>query len=258
MNSMTEDITRIHLAGAAAPVRTAAKIAAAAGDTDNARAYTALKAAVHSCAFESGEILTLRRLTQMLGFGAMPVREAIKRLISEGAFEGTPNRSARVPVLEQREVQQIADLRFLLEPDAAALAAQNITVHQITRLRSMNDAMISCVLARDFEAYKRLDTDFHFEIYRIADNRPLANLIDALWLRMAPFMSRWVHRMADDPVSFERIATCNHSLLLAAFQNRDAEAARVAMQRDLSENKKTPQYSESIAGVSAAKNIHQR
>jgi len=91
----------------------AAKVSAGSGETANARAYKALKEAVHSSTFESGEILTLRRLTKMLGFGAMPVREAIKRLISEGAFEGLPNRSARVPVLERREIQQLADLRFL-------------------------------------------------------------------------------------------------------------------------------------------------
>jgi DNA-binding GntR family transcriptional regulator len=87
-----------------------------------------------------------------------------------------------------------------------------------------------------------LDTAFHFEIYRIADNKPLANLIDALWLRMAPFISRWIHRMARDPSSFDRIATCQHALLLTAFRNRDAEAARLAMQLDLTEGKKTPQY----------------
>jgi DNA-binding GntR family transcriptional regulator len=220
----------------------AAKVSTGSGETANARAYKALKEAVHSSTFESGEILTLRRLTKMLGFGAMPVREAIKRLISEGAFEGLPNRSARVPVLERREIQQLADLRFLLEPDAAAMAARNMTLHQIDDLQRMHDAMEACVASRDFQGYKNLDTAFHFEIYRIADNKPLANLIDALWLRMAPFISRWIHRMAHDPGGFDRIATRHHELLLTAFRNRNAEAARLAMQLDLTEGKKTPQY----------------
>jgi DNA-binding GntR family transcriptional regulator len=242
MHGMTTDGNSIQ----ATDGQLSAKAAMATGVTANARAYKALKEAVHSSTFESGEILTLRRLTKMLGFGAMPVREAIKRLISEGAFEGLPNRSARVPVLGRREIQQIADLRYLLEPNAAALAAENITVHQIAELQRMHDAMIACVTARDYQGYKTWDTAFHFEIYRIADNKPLANLIDALWLRMAPFTSRWLHRMVDDPASFDRLATCHHGLLLAAFQQRDAEAARLAMQLDLAASKKTRQYQEAM------------
>jgi DNA-binding GntR family transcriptional regulator len=223
------------------------KPSAGSGETAYERAYRALKEAVHSSTFESGEILTLRRLTKLLGFGAMPVREAVKRLISEGAFEGLPNRSARVPVLERREIQQLADLRLLLEPDAAAMAANNITVHQINELQRMHDAMVTAVAARDFQGYKNLDTAFHFEIYRIADNKPLAGLIDALWLRMAPFISRWVHRMASDPAGFDRIATCHHELLLNAFRSRDPDAARVAMQLDLAGSKKTPQYYDAMS-----------
>jgi DNA-binding GntR family transcriptional regulator len=240
---MTIDLNIAQSADARAP---AGKSVIGIGDTANARAYKALKDAVHSSTFESGEILTLRRLTKMLGFGAMPVREAVKRLISEGAFEGLPNRSARVPVLERREIQQLADLRLLLEPDAAAMATKNMTVHQITELQQMHDAMVVCVASRDFQGYKNLDTAFHFEIYRIADNKPLATLIDALWLRMAPFTSRWLHRMAHDPTGFDRIANCHHELLLAAFQNRDAEAARAAMQLDLASGRKTQQYLEAM------------
>lgn len=216
------------------------------GETAYERAYKALKAAVHSSNFQSGEILTLRRLTNSLGFGAMPVREAVKRLISEGAFEGLPNRSARVPILSPREIQQLAELRLLLEPDAAALAARNMTLHQLDDLRRMYDAMVTCVAARDFQGYKNLDTAFHFEIYRIADNKPLASLIDALWLRMAPFISRWIHWMAADPAAFDQIANCHHEVLLTAFRHRDPEAARVALKNDLACTAKTPQYFDAL------------
>src|SRR5271155_664661 len=136
---------------------------ARAGETDNARAYASLKQAVLAGAFRPGEILTLRALAKRLVFGEMPVREAVKRLISEGAFEGLPNRSARVPILDRREIQQVADLRYRLEPDAAALAAENMNAHQIADLQRMHDAMVACVKARDYQGYKNWDTAFHFE-----------------------------------------------------------------------------------------------
>src|SRR5271155_628497 len=144
---------------------------ARAGETDNARAYASLKQAVLAGAFRPGEILTLRALAKRLAIGDTPVREAVKRLISEGAFEGLPNRSARVPQLDRREIQQILDLRILLESNAAALAAQNITLHQIERLRSWHQAMGTAVAADDSNTYGKYNMAFHFEIYRIADNK---------------------------------------------------------------------------------------
>ena len=205
-----------------------------AGETDNARAYSSLKQAVLSGAFRPGEIVTLRALAARLKIGDTPVREAVKRLISEGAFEGLPNRSARVPLLDRRDIEQILDLRILLESKAAALAAQNITLHQIERLRTLHDAMGTAVVADDSSAYGKYNMAFHFEIYRIADNRTLAALIEALWLRMAPFVSRTRSLFATHPEQAWHVACANHEAVLTALQSRDAEAARAAMQADLS------------------------
>src|SRR3984957_11912020 len=128
-----------------------------AGETDNSRAYLALKEAVLAGPFRPGEVVTLRALATRLAIGDTPVREAVKRLISEGAFEGLPNRSARVPLLDRREIQQILDLRILLESNSAALAAQNITLHQIEQLRALHKAMGTAVATDDSEAYGQLN-----------------------------------------------------------------------------------------------------
>jgi DNA-binding GntR family transcriptional regulator len=216
------------------------------GETDNTRAYTSLKQAVLSGAFRPGEVVTLRALASRLAIGDTPVREAVKRLISEGAFEGLPNRSARVPLLDRREIQQILDLRILLESNAAALAAQNITLHQIEQLRALHTAMGTAVAADDSIAYGKCNMAFHFEIYRIADNKTLATLIEALWLRMAPFVSRTRSLMTSDPEHAWRVACGTHEALLTAMQTRDAEGARTAMRDDLSALSKIDGYWEGI------------
>jgi DNA-binding GntR family transcriptional regulator len=216
------------------------------GETDNTRAYASLKQAVLSGGFKPGEVVTLRALATRLAIGDTPVREAVKRLISEGAFEGLPNRSARVPLLDRREIQQILDLRIMLESNAAALAAQNITLHQIEQLRSLHKAMGTAVEADDSNAYGNLNMAFHFEIYRIADNRTLATLIEALWLRMAPFVSRTRSLMTSDADQAWYVACGNHEALLIAMQARDAEAARSAMREDLSALSKIEGYWEGI------------
>jgi len=219
------------------------------GQTDNARAYTALKQAVLAGAFKPGEVLTLRALAQRLAVGDTPAREAVKRLISEGAFEGLPNRSARVPLLDRREIQQILDLRIMLESNAAALAAQNITLHEIEQLRAFHQAMGTAVAVDDSQAYGELNRAFHFEIYRIADNKTLAQLIEALWLRMAPFVSRTRSLITGDAQQTWRVACGQHEALLSALQTRDAEAARSAMREDLSALSKIDGYWEGIDQV---------
>jgi DNA-binding GntR family transcriptional regulator len=221
------------------------------GETDNSRAYTSLKQAVLSGGFRPGEVVTLRALAKRLAIGDTPVREAVKRLISEGAFEGLPNRSARVPLLDRREIQQILDLRIMLESNAAALAAQNITLHQIERLRVFHKDMGAAVVVDDSLAYGELNMAFHFELYRIADNKPLATLIEALWLRMAPFVSRRRSFITSDPSQAWNVACGHHEALLTALQIRDAEAARSAMREDLSALLKIEGYWEGIEDSSA-------
>ena len=217
-----------------------------AGETDNTRAYAALKQAVLSGAFRPGEVVTLRAVSSRLSIGDTPVREAIKRLVSEGAFEALPNRSARVPLLDRREIQQILHLRMQLESQAAALAAQNITLHQIGQLRAFHEAMAAAVAANDGEAYGKCNMAFHFEIYRIADNKTLATLIEALWLRMAPFVSRTRSLIAGDVGRARRLACDNHEAILTAMLARDAEAARAAMLEDLSALSRIDGYWEEI------------
>jgi DNA-binding GntR family transcriptional regulator len=224
----------------------ASRKVARVAETDNTRAYAALKQLVLAGGFRSGEVVTLRSLAERLSFGDTPVREAVKRLISEGAFEALPNRSARVPALNRRELQQILELRILLESNAAALAAQNITLHQIEQLRAMHKAMGAAVAVDDSQGYGRLNMAFHFEIYRIADNRTLATLIEALWLRMAPFVTRTRSLITGDASQNWQVACAQHEALLLAMQTRDAEAARAAMRADLSILSKIDGYWEGV------------
>lgn len=212
----------------------------------NTRAYLALKQAVLSGQFRPAQTITLRMVTELLGLGEMPAREALKRLVAEGAFNATPSRSARVPLLDRREILQLCDLRLLLESKAAFLAAQNMTLHQVEHLRLMHQKMMACDPRQELAEYKKLNMDFHFEIYRIADNRHLAHLIESLWLRMAPFISKTINWVATLPGRFEQIGSHGHDALLAAFQTRDAEGARTAMLLDLSEIHETEGYWEAI------------
>jgi DNA-binding GntR family transcriptional regulator len=219
---------------------------AAPAEAAHSRAYAVLKEAVLAGKFRPGEVVTLRSLAKQLAVGEMPVREALRRLTSEGAFEALPNRSARVPTLNRRQVEQILELRGCLEGKAAAQAARHITLVQIEHLRAVQDGIERSIDKGDSRTHTALNMAFHFEIYRIADNPFLLPLIQTLWLRMAPLVASTVPLLTSKIAAFRRVGSENHKRLLAAFQARDPVGAEDAMHRDLLGLTEIPGYWESL------------
>jgi DNA-binding GntR family transcriptional regulator len=219
---------------------------AAPAQAAHSRAYAVLKEAVLAGQFRPGEVVTLRSLAKHLAVGEMPVREALRRLTSEGAFEALPNRSARVPALNRRQVEQILELRGYLEGKAAAQAARHITLVQIEHLRAVQDGIERSIDEGDARTHTALNMAFHFEIYRIADNQFLFPLIQTLWLRMAPLVASAVPQLTSKIAAFRRVGSENHKRLLAAFQARDPVGAEDAMHRDLLGLTALPGYWESL------------
>lgn len=203
-------------------------------DTTQNRAYRALKTAVLAGRFHPGTAVTLASLSELLGTSDMPVREALKRLTAEGAFEAAPNRSARVPVLSEIAMRQILELRVELEGRAAAEAAERMSKRDIEQLAAMDGAMTAALDAGDLAGYVRLNMEFHFGIYRLADNEPLLSLIEALWLRMAPVVAFNLTR-AENLEELRRDAQgrAHHANILAAFRALDGARACEELRADL-------------------------
>lgn len=158
------------------------------GATIQQRAYEALREAVITGLFVPGELVTLRSLSERLGVSDMPVREALRRLIAEGAFESLPNHSARVPFPSREDVAQINQLRLILESNAIRQAVEHLSKHKLDRLSELAARMQDLSFPADVTEYARLNKEFHFGIYRESQNPTLVRLIESLWLRIAPFV----------------------------------------------------------------------
>jgi DNA-binding GntR family transcriptional regulator len=211
-------------------------------DTAQNRAYISLKDAVLAGHFLPGSIVTLRRLSEMLGTSEMPVREAVKRLTAEGAFEALPNRSARIPKPSRRKILQILDLRIDLEGKAAEQATENISKRQIDELLSLRAKMDERLAAGDTLAYTAFNKDFHFLIYKTAQNEPLLKLIETLWLSMAPLLGAMIRISMTRPILQFRAGRTGHDKLIKAFQDRDPAAVKLAMQAELFAPEELPDY----------------
>lgn len=126
-------------------------------------------------------------------------------------------------------LRELHQMRLLLEPELAAMAAASVTDETLARLKDEVDRMRDLELAP--EDYLQVDLEFHLEVCRAANNRILDRIMhSARWLLSA---SRRVTNEA--PNGLQR-ATAAHARIFAALESRDPDAAREAMRTHLLRN----------------------
>lgn len=174
-----------------------------------------------------GQPVTLQGLTQSLDAGLTPVREAVRRLTSEGALSMQGNRRVIVPDLSASCIEQLEFLRLSLEPELAVRAARAIRPEEIDALDMQDRALNSAIAHGDVAGYLLHNYRFHHCFYHHATAPILAASVDKLWLRFGPSMR----------VVCGRYGTFNlpdrHADLLAALRRGDAAAAAQAVREDI-------------------------
>ena len=125
-----------------------------------------------------GERLREEELAKKLGVSRTPIREAIRRLAAEGLIEVEANRGALIPKIDPREVDEIFDLRALLEGYGAEQATLNISRRALSNLREFAEEMRDEVGKPqiDLGRLAGLNTAFHQGIFNGAANSHLINI----------------------------------------------------------------------------------
>ncbi|WP_428924823.1 GntR family transcriptional regulator [Marinibacterium sp. SX1] len=102
-------------------------------------AYSALRGAFMRGEFAPGTVVSLRTLADQLGTSMTPVREAVRRLVAEGAFVDTPSRKLEVPPFDERRMKDLKAARLALETLVLRQAFAAITPADIAALRAIID-----------------------------------------------------------------------------------------------------------------------
>ena len=174
-----------------------------------------------------GQAVTIQGLTDRLGAGVTPVREAIRRLIAEGALEFQGNRRVSVPLLTADNISELIVARQWLDPHLALRATDRITLDELDELTRMDAELDAAIRQGDLRAYLELNYRFHKRLYDIADAPILADLADGLWLRFGPSLRVVCGRMGTQNLPDK------HKDMLAAMHARDAERAAQAIREDV-------------------------
>jgi DNA-binding GntR family transcriptional regulator len=179
--------------------------------------------------FRPGERLKIRDLAAEWGTSPMPVRAALQRLVAEGALEGEPQRSVRVPAMTRERFQQLFQVRLSLEGLAVELATQRLTLADRAALRDCVARMDQAIEQRQVQAYLDDNSRFHLTLYRACANPILLRMIESLWLQVGPFFNR-LFTEADLSLRLNDF----HEQAFKALEAGDGKAARAAMEQDLS------------------------
>jgi DNA-binding GntR family transcriptional regulator len=192
--------------------------------------YDSLRDALTAGRFTPGQKLSFRFIARTLGVSLTPVREAIRRLVAEGALEMRPSRSVRVPLMTKDKLLELRDIRMSLEGLATAKAAACTTPAQIVRLRRIASDLLAVRSRGDTSADRQKIREFHFAVYAIAGQPTLLQVIEGLWLRTGPYMNLLYPDYVSSPRGPER-----RLRIIKALEAHDAPAARREMEADIRE-----------------------
>ena len=200
-----------------------------AGLPAHERVYRRLRDKVLFGELEPGQAVTIQGLTEDLGVGMTPVREALRRLTAEGALVFQGNRRICVPVLDAAAVDQLGVARAALEPELARRAARLAEAEGIAQLRETDARLDRAIAKGDVARYLMENHDFHAQLNAMAQAPILTDLVEGLWLRFGPSL-----RVVCGLFGTRNLPD-RHKDLIAALEAGDPEAAAEAMERDVAQ-----------------------
>ncbi|HLH25177.1 MAG TPA: GntR family transcriptional regulator [Chloroflexota bacterium] len=197
------------------------------------RAYEALKQDILTCTLAPGAQIFEAELAARYGTSKTPVREALNLLRQEGLVQVLPRRGYLVAPVTLRDVQEVFQLRLLLETAAAELAAEHITEDGLCQLKALVGVRYTYRDRASYARFLRANREFHVAVAEASGNRRLAAFV----AKLLEDMERILHLGLDLRDSAEEMAA-EHQELVDALLKGDAELARRVVTEQLQNSRK--------------------
>ena len=182
-------------------------------------AYEEIRRLIVSLELAPGAVIDERDLIERLGIGRTPVREALRRLAQERLVEVYPRRGMFVTGVDVRELARLSEVRAVLEPEAARLAAERATEAdraELTRLLAELEGGASELMD--------LDERIHRAVYRAAHNELLEATLEQYYVLALRIWSMGIDRAHELEEAVDA-----HRSLLEAIHDGDGERAAATM-----------------------------
>ncbi|WP_308916077.1 GntR family transcriptional regulator [Jannaschia sp. LMIT008] len=193
------------------------------------RLYRSLRTRIMHGEVAPGQALTLRGIGREYGVSMTPVREAMRRLVAEGALSLSASGRVTTPQLSQDRIEELASLRSLLEPELAIRALPRAYPALVERMERINVAIAEQIAKRDASGYIRTNLEFHRTLYLRAQAPAILAMVETVWLQLGPTMRALYGRL--NRTELPR----NHRLIVAALRDGDEPGLRVAVRADVTQ-----------------------
>ncbi|MEX0285578.1 MAG: GntR family transcriptional regulator [Paracoccaceae bacterium] len=193
------------------------------------RVYRVLRSRIMHGEMTPGHALTLRGIGKEFEVSMTPAREAVRRLVAEGALQLSSSGRVSTPELSADRLEELASIRALLEVELASRALPRAHFALIERLQSINTTIAQMVAARDSVGYIRSNLEFHRTLYLRAQAPAMLALAETVWLQLGPTMRSLYGKLnRTEPPQF-------HRLILAALKAGDEPGLRLAVRSDVTQ-----------------------
>ncbi|MFQ6551732.1 GntR family transcriptional regulator [Aestuariibius insulae] len=193
------------------------------------RIYRTLRTQILHGEIAPAEALTIRGVASSFDVSMTPAREAVRRLVAEGALSLSASGRVATPELSSDRIEELAALRALLEPELASRALPRAHFALIDRLETINAAIAQAIMRKDASGYIRTNLEFHRALYLRAQAPAMLALTETVWLQLGPTMGALYGKL-------KRTAPPHHhKLILAALRAGDEPSLRLAVRMDVTQ-----------------------
>ena len=179
-----------------------------------------------------GEILpatsiTVRVIVKDYSVSMTPAREAVRRLIAEGALMLSPSGRVSTAELTHDRIEELAVMRSLIEVELASRALPRAHIALIDRLKTINASVSQAITTHDPVVYIRTNLEFHRMLYLRAQAPAMLAIAETVWLQLGPTM-----RSLYDKVN-RKEPPHTHTAIIAALIAGDEPGLRLAVRSDV-------------------------
>jgi DNA-binding GntR family transcriptional regulator len=175
-----------------------------------------------------GEQLNEIAIAGRLRVSRTPLRKAMNQLVAEGLVEDSPYRGKFVRTFTASEIQDLYDVRAVLEGHAARLATPKMTASRLETLRNLLADVQDALERDDLPGYGEADRRFHEAIAAFSENRTLIDSLQRLSSQV-----QLIRSMANQDPEVVRRTALERPRIVAALAAGDAELAAALMQEHI-------------------------
>ncbi len=192
------------------------------GSASSEHAYDQLRFQILTGQLAPGSSFSQVQLAQQLGISRTPLREAVRRLQSEGLLRSEHNRQVRVAPLSTRDFEDLYTLRIPLDSLAVKLSVPTLSDRELAITQEACRLTTEAAEHGDLVNYREPHRQFHMSLIVGAGARLRAQVED-LWDHADRY--RLLYKMhADDGTRVMQLASQEHQAILEAAERRDATA----------------------------------